>query len=94
MTSFERSFIPYGTHWSTPFAKWQGSLQSLHPMRFGAACARAHLERRGVDPGVLDSMVLGWTVPSLQGFPLKLQAVLLGGPCGVCFTNTLSYAIY
>jgi len=68
MSSFERSFIPYGTQWSTPFAKWQGSLASLHPLRLGAACARAHLDRRGVDPTVLDGLVLGWTVPSQQSF--------------------------
>ena len=68
MSSFERSFIPYGTHWSTPFAKWQGSLASLHPLRLGAACARAHFDRRGLDPTVLDTVVLGWTVPSQQSF--------------------------
>jgi hypothetical protein len=33
-------------------------------------------------------------VPALQGYPLKIQALLLGGPCGICFTNTLSFAIY
>jgi len=68
MARFERSFIPYGSQWSTPFAKWQGSLASLHPLRLGAQCARAHLERRGIDPAGLDGLVLGWTVPSQQSF--------------------------
>jgi len=68
MSSFERSFIPYGSHWSTPFAKWQGSLASLHPLRLGADSVRAQFERRGIDPSALDSVVLGWTVPSQQSF--------------------------
>ena len=24
--------IPYGAYWSTPFAKWQGSLAHLHSL--------------------------------------------------------------
>jgi hypothetical protein len=28
--------IPYGGYWSTPFARWQGSLSHLHSLRFAA----------------------------------------------------------
>ena len=28
--------IPYGAYWSTPFAKWQGTLSHLHSIEFGA----------------------------------------------------------
>lgn len=65
---YQRSFIPYGSHWSTPFAKWQGSLSGLHPLRLVADSARAALARAGIDPSVLDGLVLGFTVPSPQCF--------------------------
>jgi acetyl-CoA acetyltransferase len=81
MTTLERCFIPYGSHWSTPFAKWQGSLAVLHPLRLAADCARQHLDRRNVDPRVIDGIVLGWTVPSLQSFyGAPWVAGLLGAP--------------
>ena len=33
--------IPYGAYWSTPFARWQGSLAHLHSVEFAAHVARA-----------------------------------------------------
>ena len=33
---FANSYIPYGGYWSTPFARWQGSLAHLHAIRFAA----------------------------------------------------------
>ena len=33
------TFIPYGLYWSTPFAKWQGSLAHLHSIRLAAHSA-------------------------------------------------------
>ena len=65
---YERSFIPYGSHWSTPFSKWQGALASLHPLRLAAASAKAAMDRASISPDALDGMVLGWTVPSTQCF--------------------------
>lgn len=66
--AYSRSFIPYGTHWSTPFAKWQGKLGGLHPLRLAADSTRAMFARKGIDPTGLDGIVLGWTVPSTQCF--------------------------
>ncbi|MAG58704.1 MAG: acetyl-CoA acetyltransferase [Planctomycetes bacterium] len=81
MTAFQRSFIPYGSQWSTPFAKWQGRLASLHPLRLAAESTRAQFERRGIDPQGLDSLVVGWTVPSLQSFyGAPWMAGLIGAP--------------
>ena len=42
--------IPYGAYWSTPFAKWQGSLQHLHAMKFAAYVAKGELAKRNIDP--------------------------------------------
>ena len=66
--AFERAFIPYGTGWSTPFVKWQGSFANLHPLKFAAQCAGLAFARGKVDPKSLDSLVLGFTVPSTQCF--------------------------
>ena len=32
----ERVVIPYGSYWSTPFARWQGAFAQLHSLRFAA----------------------------------------------------------
>lgn len=30
------AFFPYGAYWSTPFAKWQGSIAHLNPLKLVA----------------------------------------------------------
>lgn len=60
--------IPYGGYWSTPFAKWQGSLQHLHAMKLTAHVAKAELARRGVDPKSFDTGVFGMTNTQYQSF--------------------------
>ncbi len=73
--------IPYGAYWSTPFAKWQGSLSGLHSMAFAAHVARKEMASRGIDPGVFDHGVLGMTVPQKQSFyGLPWLAGLIGAP--------------
>lgn len=60
--------IPYGAYWSTPFARWQGSLAHLHSVRFAAWVARRALERRGVPLDQIDAGVLGTSVPQRHAF--------------------------
>ena len=60
--------IPYGVYWSTPFARWQGSLAHLHSMEFLAHVARGELARRDVDLDEVDYGVLGLTVAQRQCF--------------------------
>jgi acetyl-CoA acetyltransferase len=62
------AYIPYGLYWTTPFARWQGSLAHLHALRFAAHVARTELGRRGLDPAALTSAVLGTTVPQKHAF--------------------------
>lgn len=66
--SLENVEIPYGAYWSTPFVKWQGSLQHLHAMRYAATVAKGELARRDIDPQVFDSGVLGMTNAQYQSF--------------------------
>ena len=64
--------IPYGAYWSTPFAKWQGTLSHLHSIKFAAYVAKEEMAKRAIDPADLDYGILGVTVPqhmSFQGLP-------------------------
>ena len=78
--------IPYGAYWSTPFAKWQGSLANLHSVEFAAHVAKAELKKRGIEPGIFDYGTLGITVPqahTFYGLPWltgMVGAMTAGGP--------------
>lgn len=65
---FENAFIPYGTWWSTPFCRWQGSLSNVHPLKLSAQCAKEVLGEVDCDPATLDSIHFGMTVPQHQSF--------------------------
>ena len=60
--------IPYGAYWSTPFARWQGSLSHLHSMQFAAHVAKEELARRNIPLDQIDHGILGMTVPQKQSF--------------------------
>ncbi len=78
--------IPYGAYWSTPFAKWQGSLSALNSVEFAAHVTKAELAARNIDPAAFDYGVLGMTVPqkhSFYGLPWLMGLVgagHVGGP--------------
>lgn len=78
--------IPYGTYWSTPFSRWQGSFANLHSIEFAAHVARLELARRKIDPAVFDYGVMGLSVPqkhAFYGLPWlagKIGATAAGGP--------------
>lgn len=78
---FESTFIPYGAYWSTPFARWQGSLAQQHPIRLAAEVGRRALAERSIDSQALDGLILGTTVPSHQSFYAgPWLAGLIGAP--------------
>jgi acetyl-CoA acetyltransferase len=78
--------VPYGGYWSTPFARWQGSLSHLHSLKFAAHVAARELGERDIDPQVFDFGVLGITRPergSFYGLPWLMGlagAGQVGGP--------------
>lgn len=55
-------FVPYGAYWSTPFARWQGSLAHLNSIEFAAHVARAEMARRDLTPEMFDFAAFGQTV--------------------------------
>ena len=61
---FEKSYIPYGGYWSTPFARWQGSFANLHAIKFAAEITKRALIEREISVDVFTSLYLGMTIPT------------------------------
>ena len=62
------AYIPYGAYWSTPFAKWQGSLGHLHSMKLAANVARDTLAAKKFPMKAIDLGILGITIPQPSSF--------------------------
>jgi acetyl-CoA acetyltransferase family protein len=63
-----KAYVPYGTYWSTPFAKWQGSLGHLHSMKLAANVARDTLAAKKFPLDAIDFGILGITIPQPSSF--------------------------
>jgi len=57
-----KAFIPYGGYYSTPFARWQGSLANENSITLGADTSRRWLADRQWDPKIFDYLILGLTI--------------------------------
>ncbi len=69
MKSYTKAFIPYGGYYSTPFSRWQGSMQNDNAVELGANTARRWLlEKRKIDPTVIDYLYFGATVAQNHWF--------------------------
>jgi len=62
------AFVPYGAYWSTPFAKWQGSLAHLHSLKLVARVGKQALEAKGFPLQLIDHAILGITNPQKSSF--------------------------
>lgn len=65
---FERAAISLPHLWSSPFARWQGRLADVGSIDLAYTVTADALEARGVDPGMVDRLVLGSTVPQTKSF--------------------------
>ncbi|HSW06166.1 MAG TPA: thiolase family protein [Aquabacterium sp.] len=63
-----QAFIPYGIYWSTPFAKWQGSLANMNAVRLAAVVGKQALAARKFPMEHVDLGVLGLTNPQKGSF--------------------------
>ena len=63
-----QAFIPYGLYWSTPFAKWQGSLANLNALPLAAQVGKQAMAARGFDLAHVDLAILGLTNPQKGSF--------------------------
>lgn len=66
--AYQKTFIPYGSYWCSPFARWQGSFANLHTIKFAADVARKALEARNISPKTFSNVYLGMTIPATSSF--------------------------
>ncbi|MEJ2264953.1 MAG: thiolase family protein [Anaerolineales bacterium] len=66
--ALNKTYVPYGGYWCTPFSKWQGSFSNLHPVHFAAEVTRRALEERDISPEQFTSLYFGMTVPAKHSF--------------------------
>ncbi|MCC7383815.1 MAG: thiolase family protein [Deltaproteobacteria bacterium] len=66
--ALERSFIPYGGYYSTPFCRWQGALAQENSLALAAATAKRFLDQREIAAQRIEALVLGYTVPQKHSF--------------------------
>ncbi len=59
---FKNSYIPYGGYYSSPFSKWQNSLQNENSIKLAAQMGKKFFEIRGYDLDILDFLYLGHTI--------------------------------
>ncbi|MGO1166835.1 MAG: thiolase family protein [Janibacter sp.] len=83
---FTDTAVPAGMVWSSPFAKWQGSLAGVSSLDLAASVTTRALTDRGVEASGLAGVVLGWSVPQpdiFYGAPLlaaRIGAEGISGP--------------
>ena len=58
----ENAFIPYKGYYSTPFARWQGTLANENSITLGAATTKRWLSEKNWDPNMIDYVFLGITI--------------------------------
>ncbi|MBT1074202.1 thiolase family protein [Geobacter grbiciae] len=94
----KKAFIPYRGYYSTPFAKWQGSLANENSIVLGAATSKRFFESKGWDPKAIEYVLVGSTVYQKQWFYSGPWASALMGAEGApgilvsqaCSTSTFS----
>ncbi|MCC6663082.1 MAG: thiolase family protein [Polyangiaceae bacterium] len=87
---FEKTFIPYGLYWSTPFCRWQGTLANAHSLELAAQVTAEVLAQKKVDPKAFDSVMLGMTViqrSSFYGAPWLAAMIGATGATGPTFAQ-------
>jgi len=64
----ERTCVPLGFAWSSPFARWQGPLAEVNSIDLAVDVTNRALRERGLAPDEVTNLVLGWTVPQKEIF--------------------------
>ena len=99
---YKKAFIPFRGYYSSPFARWQGSLQNENSIELGAATAKRWLASKKFDPKMIDYVVFGKTVGQHHSFYAstwaggmlgaeKVPAVHISQACSTS-TTCLNYA--
>jgi len=59
---YKNAYIPYGGYYSSPFSKWQNSLQNENSIRLAAQMGKKFFEIKGYDLDIVDFLYLGHTI--------------------------------
>ena len=79
--ALEKTYIPYGAYFSTPFCRWQGPLAEQHSIKLAAGTTKRFLAARNIPIEVFDAIGLGITVHQRQGFyGAPWLGALIGAP--------------
>ena len=92
-----KAYIPFRGYYSTPFARWQGSLATENSIVLGAATSRRFIEARGWDPRLIDYVLVGSTVYQQQWFysgPWAAAMIGAESSPGVLITQACSTAAF
>jgi acetyl-CoA acetyltransferase family protein len=65
---FDSAYLSARHLWSSPFARWQGSLAEVSSLDLAVAVTQGALSRRQFDPARVSQIVLGSTIPQAQVF--------------------------
>ena len=57
-----KAYIPYRGYYSSPFCKWQGSMQHDNSIELGAKTSKRWFAEKGIDPKEFEYLYLGITV--------------------------------
>ncbi len=77
-----KAYIPYGGYYSTPFARWQGSLANENSIVLGANTSKRFFESKKWDPQSFDYVLVGSTVYQKQWFYSGPWASAMMGAAG------------
>lgn len=76
-----KAFIPYKGYYSSPFARWQGSMANEHSIVLAGGTAKRWFSGKNWDPTMFDYLILGYTIPQIHGFyGSPWAAALIGAP--------------
>jgi acetyl-CoA acetyltransferase len=87
------AYIPYKGYYSTPFARWQGSLANENSIALGAKTSNRWFAEKNWDPKIFDYLVLGVTIgqPKLfYGGPWASALMGADGSPGVLISQACS----
>ena len=96
MMRYANVAIPAGMAWSSPFAKWQGSLAEVSSLDLAADVASRALTERQVEPGQIDGIVLGWTIPQpdiFYGAPTLAARLCAGAVSGPMISQACATSV-
>lgn len=76
---YSKAYIPYRGYFSSPFARWQGSLQNENAVELAASTAKRWLVAKNIDVNMFEYLFLGKTIGQLHTFYAAPWAAALMG---------------